>query len=140
MDSIGGWQVGVGSRKCHQINFACFYLHYSLCFFFLIDLKLSTKRRCVLGSSVGTLYGKGNYFARDASYSQNYTDSRTMFVVRVLVGDVAAGNTNLVKPPPRNATDPYGETYDSCVNDVNHPAIYVTFQSGQSYPAYVVQY
>ena len=138
MDSIGGLQVGVGSRERHQIYFVCFYLRYSLCCF--IELNLCTKRRCVLDSRVGALYGKGNYFARDAVYSQTYTDSRTMFVVRVLVGDVAAGNTNLVKPPPRNATDPYGETYDSCVNDVNHPAIYVTFQFGQFYPAYVVQY
>ena len=86
------------------------------------------------------MYGKGNYFARDAIYSQTYTDSRTMFVVRVLAGDVAAGNANLVKPPPRNTTNPYGETYDSCVNDVRQPSIYVTFQTPQSYPAYLVRY
>ena len=137
-----GLQVGVDSREFYQINFVCFYLRYSLClcFFFLIELKLSTKRRCILGSRVGALYGKGNYFARDAIYSQTYTDSRTMFVVRVLAGDVAAGNANLVKPPPRSTTDPYGETYDSCVNDVRHPSIYVTFQTPQSYPAYLVQY
>ena len=99
-----------------------------------------TKCGRVSGSSVGTLYGKGNYFARDASYSKDYTDSRTMFVVRVLVGDVTAGNTNLVKPPPKNNDEPYGATYDSCVNDVTNPTIYVAFEFGQSYPAYLVQY
>ena len=123
-----------------SIVFICVTVCVCVCLFYLIELKLSTKRRCVLGSRVGALYGKGNYFARDAVYSQTYTDSRTMFVVRVLAGDVAAGNANLVKPPPRTATDPYGETYDSCVNDVNDPAIYVTFEFGQSYPAYLIQY
>ena len=92
------------------------------------------------GSSVGTLYGKGNYFARDASYSKDYTDCNTLFVVRVLVGDVAKGQSDYVKPPPKNALEPFGETYDSCVDDTTRPSIFVTFEFGQSYPAYLVQY
>ena len=28
------------------------------------------------GSAVGTLYGKGSYFAKEAKYSASYTDSR----------------------------------------------------------------
>ena len=113
-----------------------------ICVLFYFIQKFSTQRKCcVLGTSSGTRYGKGNYFARDASYSKKFTDvSRTMFVARVLVGDFAAGKPDDVKPPPKNSADPFGETYDSCVNDVNDPAIYVTFEFGQSYPAYLIQY
>jgi len=39
------------------------------------------------GASVGTLYGKGSYFARDASYSKSYTDCGKMFVVQVSIID-----------------------------------------------------
>eukprot|EP00079_Xenopus_tropicalis_P031808 XP_017945579.1 PREDICTED: poly [ADP-ribose] polymerase 12 [Xenopus tropicalis] len=43
----------------------------------------------------GTMYGKGSYFARDASYSHTYTNyrvsqSRVMFLGRVLVGEFKA--------------------------------------------------
>ena len=92
------------------------------------------------GSSVGTLYGKGNYFARDAMFSHPYTDSRTLFVARVLVGDVTHGDSSMVRPPPKNSADPYGETFDSCVDSVDNPSIYVTFEFGQSYPEYLVAY
>ena len=36
------------------------------------------------GTSVGTKYGKGSYFARDASYSKSYTNCNTMFLVQVV--------------------------------------------------------
>jgi poly [ADP-ribose] polymerase 7/11/12/13 len=35
------------------------------------------------GSTTGTLYGKGSYFARDAKYSVDYTDCRKMIVAQV---------------------------------------------------------
>ena len=40
----------------------------------------------VAGSSNATLYGKGTYFARDASYSSQYTeDCNQMFLAKVCV-------------------------------------------------------
>jgi poly [ADP-ribose] polymerase 7/11/12/13 len=36
------------------------------------------------GTSVGTKWGKGSYFARDAHYSKSYTDCKKMFLVKVL--------------------------------------------------------
>ena len=35
------------------------------------------------GSVVGALYGKGTYFARDASYSKDYTNGGKMFLAQV---------------------------------------------------------
>ena len=88
------------------------------------------------------MYGKGNYFARDAVYSSAFVSGRRnkMLVARVLVGDVTLGDQSMVKPPAKDSADPHGETYDSCVDLLSDPSIYVTFEFGQSYPAYVIEY
>jgi len=44
------------------------------------------------GTSTGTVYGKGSYFARDASYSDTYTDCRKMFIVQVFVSQLVLWN------------------------------------------------
>ncbi|ELT94319.1 hypothetical protein CAPTEDRAFT_97279 [Capitella teleta] len=83
------------------------------------------------GSSVGALFGEGSYFARDASYSKHYTDSRQLFVVRVLVGKTAQGKAHYRKPP---------SNYNSCVDNPSNPTIYVIFDFAQTYPEYLITY
>ncbi|XP_070612419.1 protein mono-ADP-ribosyltransferase PARP12-like isoform X2 [Erythrolamprus reginae] len=90
----------------------------------------------------GTLYGKGSYFAKDASYSHEYCTSKrkakTMLVARVLVGNYVQGESSYVRPPPKpNQSNSF---YDSCVDDVQNPSIFVIFEKHQIYPAYVVEY
>ena len=94
----------------------------------------------ISGLSVGTLYGKGSYFARDSRYSSPYTDDRRMFVVQVLVGEYCAGHGTYLTPPPKDDADPFGLMYDSCVDKVLNPAIFVIFSSNQAYPAYLIEY
>ncbi|XP_067658842.1 uncharacterized protein [Haliotis asinina] len=87
----------------------------------------------------GTVYGKGAYFARDASYSNNYTNIRGkkyMFQAKVLVGQYTKGTADMTRPPPRAGH----ELYDSCVNDKNQPTIFVTFDQNQSYPEFLIEY
>ncbi|XP_036184454.1 protein mono-ADP-ribosyltransferase PARP12 isoform X1 [Myotis myotis] len=90
----------------------------------------------------GTSYGKGSYFARDAAYSHHYTkpDSKcyTMFLARVLVGEFTRGNASLVRPPAKE--DQGNVLYDSCVNSMSDPSIFVIFEKHQVYPEYVIQY
>ncbi|XP_053113640.1 protein mono-ADP-ribosyltransferase PARP12-like isoform X2 [Hemicordylus capensis] len=90
----------------------------------------------------GTLYGKGSYFARDASYSHRYcqSDSRykTMFVARVLVGDYVQGNAAYLRPPSR--PNQQNSFYDSCVDNLLDSSIFVIFEKHQIYPAYVIEY
>ncbi|KAM4711720.1 protein mono-ADP-ribosyltransferase PARP12-like [Anableps anableps] len=89
----------------------------------------------------GTAYGKGSYFARDAKYSHSYTgdsDVKTMFVTRVLVGSYTNGNSSYVRPPSKDGGDI--NFYDSCVNDVTNPSIFVIFEKHQIYPEYLLQY
>ncbi|XP_070560626.1 protein mono-ADP-ribosyltransferase PARP12-like [Ptychodera flava] len=99
----------------------------------------------VSGTTTGTMYGKGSYFARDASYSRSYTQPdrdgiRQMFLARVIVGAYTDGNSALVKPPPRDPAKPYGETYDSCVNSSRDPSIFVIFDNSQTYPEFLISY
>ncbi|XP_044297263.1 protein mono-ADP-ribosyltransferase PARP12-like [Varanus komodoensis] len=90
----------------------------------------------------GTLYGKGSYFARDASYSHTYCRSDTrikiMFVARVLVGDYVQGKAAYLRPPSRpNQSNRF---YDSCVDCLWNPSIFVIFEKYQIYPAYIIEY
>ncbi|XP_066524327.1 protein mono-ADP-ribosyltransferase PARP12-like isoform X2 [Hoplias malabaricus] len=89
----------------------------------------------------GTAFGKGSYFARDASYSHSYTDdsgTRYMFVCRVLVGEYTNGHSSYLRPPPKDGQD--SVFYDSCVNNINDPSIFVIFEKHQVYPEYLIQY
>ncbi|XP_023271260.1 poly [ADP-ribose] polymerase 12 [Seriola lalandi dorsalis] len=90
----------------------------------------------------GTAYGKGSYFAKDASYSDRYASikrsmNKIMFVALVLVGEYSRGASNYVRPPPKGK----GRTlYDSCVDSESNPSIYVVFEKQQIYPEYVIDY
>ncbi|VDI14794.1 poly [ADP-ribose] polymerase 7/11/12/13 [Mytilus galloprovincialis] len=94
------------------------------------------------GSKIGHKYGKGSYFAKMAQTADSYTDfgrKKRMFVVRVLAGEYTLGETSYVRPPPRNPSDPF-ELFDSCVDNVRNPNIFVIFTFDQVYPEYVIEY
>ncbi|XP_061085361.1 protein mono-ADP-ribosyltransferase PARP12-like isoform X2 [Conger conger] len=89
----------------------------------------------------GTAYGKGSYFARDAKYSHNYTGAsgvRTMFVCRVLVGCYTRGDSSYLRPPSKDGGD--SVFYDSCVDNIHNPSIFVVFEKHQIYPEYLIRY
>ncbi|KAK7129558.1 hypothetical protein R3I93_019253 [Phoxinus phoxinus] len=89
----------------------------------------------------GTAYGKGSYFARDAKYSHSYAQdcgARSMFVCRVLVGDYTTGHSDYLRPPSKDGGDTV--FYDSCVNDLHDPSIFVVFEKHQIYPEYLIEY
>ncbi|NXL92813.1 PAR12 polymerase, partial [Alectura lathami] len=92
--------------------------------------------------SHGTSYGKGSYFARDASYSHQYCQSAVkpniMFMARVLVGDHAQGKAAYVRPPAKLADGL--RFYDSCVDNEQNPSIFVLFEKNQIYPEYLIEY
>ncbi|XP_048372109.1 zinc finger CCCH-type antiviral protein 1-like isoform X2 [Sphaerodactylus townsendi] len=90
----------------------------------------------------GTVYGKGSYFARDAKYSHNYCPPdakvKSLFVARVLVGDFVVGHSTYNRPPSKSSDGT--NCYDSCVDRMMDPSIYVIFEKHQIYPAYVISY
>ncbi|XP_039625416.1 protein mono-ADP-ribosyltransferase PARP12-like isoform X1 [Polypterus senegalus] len=90
----------------------------------------------------GTSYGKGSYFARDASYSHSYSNARCseniLFVARVLVGKFIKGSSSYNRPPSKDGSNM--NFYDSCVDNVDNPSIFVIFDRCQIYPSYVIEY
>ncbi|XP_077423448.1 protein mono-ADP-ribosyltransferase PARP12 isoform X1 [Vanacampus margaritifer] len=89
----------------------------------------------------GTAYGKGSYFAKQASYSNRYAKAKggtkSMFVALVLVGDYTQGNSQYARPPAKGQST---TLYDSCVDDRKNPNIFVIFESHQIYPEYIIDY
>lgn len=87
-----------------------------------------------------SFFFKGSYFATDASYSDRYSDSannKSMFVARVLVGDYTRGNPGLVRPPAKSTAKDF---YDSCVNNISDPSIFIIFEKHQIYPEFIIEY
>ncbi|KAM6937071.1 protein mono-ADP-ribosyltransferase PARP12 [Xenentodon cancila] len=88
----------------------------------------------------GTLYGKGSYFAKDASYSDRYSRGsphKIMVVALVLVGEYTKGASSYVRPPQKAGSRTF---YDSCVDNERNPSIYVIFEKMQIYPEYLIKY
>lgn len=107
----------------------------------LVDTICSTNFDWRVNGVNGTVYGQGSYFARDAKYSHSYTgtsDVRFMFVSRVLVGEYTKGRPEYRRPPSKDGGNV--NLYDSCVDDVTNPSIFVVFEKQQIYPEYVLQY
>uniref|UniRef100_A0A3Q3K0R8 Poly [ADP-ribose] polymerase n=1 Tax=Monopterus albus TaxID=43700 RepID=A0A3Q3K0R8_MONAL len=93
-----------------------------------------------------TVYGQGTYFAVNASYSANPTyskpaadGSQLMFVVRVLIGVFTVGNRNMKVPPPLDNQQPH-DRYDSLVDKMDNPSMYVVFHDNQAYPDYLITF
>lgn len=61
-----------------------------------------------------------------------------MFVCRVLAGEHTQGKSGLLRPPPKDGEDTC--LYDSCVDNVCNPSIFVIFEKHQVYPEYLLQY
>lgn len=86
------------------------------------------------------------YFASQASYSAQVTYSppddnghRHMYVARVLAGEYALGKQGLLTPPPKNPNN-LTNTYDTVVNNVFNPSVFVVFYDWQCYPEYLITF
>ena len=93
---------------------------------------------------VATVYGKGVYFAVNASYSHNYSKpddngNRFMYLCKVLTGVYTQGDSSMLVPPARDDSNK-AVRYDSVVNDMTKPDMYVVFSDHRSYVEYLVQY
>nr|XP_048310483.1 protein mono-ADP-ribosyltransferase PARP10 [Myodes glareolus]XP_048310484.1 protein mono-ADP-ribosyltransferase PARP10 [Myodes glareolus] len=91
----------------------------------------------------GTLYGQGVYFAKRASMSvldryspPNSEGHKAVFVARVLTGDYGQGSRDL-KAPPLRASDQVLR-YDSAVDCLQQPNIFVIFHDTQALPTHLI--
>ena len=83
-----------------------------------------------------TVYGEGAYFARDASYSKDYTTpnaagNRYMFLARVVVGKYTLGKPSFKIPP---------DGFDSTSNSATLGTLFVVFKDHCAYPEYIISF
>ncbi|XP_061226007.1 protein mono-ADP-ribosyltransferase PARP14-like isoform X2 [Neopsephotus bourkii] len=97
------------------------------------------------GKNAATI-GNGTYFAVDACYSAQDIYSRPdangrkyMYLVRVLTGQYCVGSKGLIKPPAKNTEDS-SDVYDSVVDNVKDPTMFVIFSDIQAYPEYLITF
>lgn len=66
------------------------------------------------------------------------TSKRYMYVAKVAVGEYAKGDSSMLVPPQKggNSNDPY----DSVVNNIPNPTIFVMFYDNQYYPEYLITF
>ena len=87
------------------------------------------------GENVGSAYGKGAYFAKEAVYSTARQYARPdsngvqrIFACRVCVGTPCRGRRDMKEPD---------KGCDSACDEPSNPQIYVTFFDNEAYPEYV---
>ncbi|XP_025052734.1 poly [ADP-ribose] polymerase 15 [Alligator sinensis] len=90
--------------------------------------------------------GNGTYFAVHANYSAMDTYSQPdmngfkhMYLARVLTGQYCVGVAGMITPPSKNASDPT-DLYDSVVDRMNSPSMFVIFNDIQAYPEYLITF
>lgn len=93
-----------------------------------------------------TAYGVGVYFAVNASYSAHPRYSppdgsghRRMYVARVLTGRYTRGDPSMKFTPCRSPTDS-ADCYDSLVDNLQTPSMFVIFHDDQAYPEYLITF
>ena len=89
------------------------------------------------------MYGVGVCFAKNAGYSvqdiyspPDSSNNKHMFLVKVLTGKYAQGNSGDIQPPARTSE----RDRDSNVDSVTNPSIFVIFHDAQAYPEYLITF
>ncbi|KAL3864453.1 hypothetical protein ACJMK2_006137, partial [Sinanodonta woodiana] len=87
----------------------------------------------------------GVYFAVHASYSArgfsapDSNGDKRMYQCRVLTGDYTQGQGSMRIPPPKSPAQPH-ILYDSVVDNVQSPVMFVIFHDAQAYPSYLITF
>ena len=98
----------------------------------------------MINFSIATAYGRGVYFAKNFSYSAQATYSppdisgiKNVYQCKVLVGDYTVGSPTYIVPPPKPGSQ---DNYDSVVDRIQAPSIFVVFYDNQAYPEYLIHF
>ena len=96
--------------------------------------------------SADGMWGRGTYFASEASYSHqgfvHYNSQRQqyqLFLAHVLTGDsiTLPPSRNIKMPPPKRGSN---IRYDSVNGVTNGCTVYILYKLDMAYPAYLITY
>ena len=94
------------------------------------------------------MWGKGNYFAADAKYSNSYAHClpngvKQMFLAKVLTGiSIQLQPDNSLQMPPvmKSSNDDDDIRYDTVTGYTRGTQVYITYSNDQAYPFYLISY
>ena len=94
------------------------------------------------------LWGNGNYFAVNASYSHSYAHpssdgTRQMFLAKVLTGHSINHRTDssLRMPPVRQHSTKGGDMrFDTVTGETGGSQVFITYSNDKAYPFYLISY
>lgn len=90
------------------------------------------------------MWGRGIYFAENASYSFNYSFSKNgfkyMLFCKVFVGEFIFlnANSNLKEPPYKDQKKKI--LYDSVQGNTNGSDVYILYENNRNYPYFLVEF
>ncbi|XP_031730886.1 poly(ADP-ribose) polymerase family member 14-related sequence 1 isoform X2 [Anarrhichthys ocellatus] len=91
-------------------------------------------------------YGNGTYFAVGAAYSAhdtyskpNQSGEKCMYLCRVLTGDFTVGKQGMIAPPAKGGAVSI-QIYDSVVDRLANPTMFVIFHDSQACPEYLITF
>lgn len=101
---------------------------------------------CISLLFIAAYFGKGVYFAVNAWYSaqekyavvEKATGCRYMFVCKMLVGEYTKGSKEMKVAPA--LPDRPNELYDTLVDNVGTPTIFVAMTDSQAYAEYLIKF
>jgi len=89
------------------------------------------------------MWGRGTYFAADASYSSNYAytgwGAKTIILARLVIGDAVklCADSSLTQCPDK----PDGKRrYDTVTGTTQGSKVFIVYENGRAYPEYLVRY
>jgi len=95
--------------------------------------------------AAAVIYGRGVYFATQFSLaaSNSYAvpdmnGNKHVYLSRVLTGDYTNGQQTNIVPPQKPGTTDASNRFDSVVDNVAAPGIFVIFYDTQAYPEYLI--
>ncbi|XP_068218015.1 protein mono-ADP-ribosyltransferase PARP11-like [Palaemon carinicauda] len=94
------------------------------------------------GTNVGQMYGRGSYFSNSAAVASRYCQPSMnghcfLLVAEVIVGEVTKGDSSMTRPPKNRSTN---ELYDTTVDDLSAPKIFVKYDKQEYCPLYIIQF
>ena len=96
---------------------------------------------------IAALYGKGVYLAVNADYSSNEQYSQAdengykyVYSCLALPGEYTKGNEDMIVPPAKNPKQNKAILFDSLVDNVKDPRIFVMVKDNQVYPQYLITF
>ena len=118
------------SLQSHSMGHKAIIMYYIVSSFFFIT---------------AAYFGKGVYFAVNAWYSAqpkysapDKDGNQHMFVCRVLVGEYTVGKAHMKVAPPLHPGSK--DVFDSLVDNVQAPTIFVAMTDAQVYPEYLITF